>query len=228
MRRVWIVGCLCVLALVARAEENELSEQEKKEGWILLFDGKSMDGWVGKDGQAVNNDTVKDGTFNTLKNNGGYVPVYGKRKFGDFVLSLDVKVSKECNSGVFFRVTDPKDPVQSGFEIQVLDSAGKPKVGKHDMGALYDALEPSKNAARRAGEWQHMEITAKGNRIQVVLNGEQVVEADLDKWTEAEKNPDGTKNKYKTAYKNMAREGYVGLQDHGKDCWFKNIKIKPL
>ena len=228
MSRVACAFVLLVVAVAAQAGDNELSEQEKKDGWILLFDGKSMDGWVGKDGQAVNSDNVKDGAFNTFKNNGGYVPVYGRRKFSDFVLSLDFKISKACNSGVFFRVTDPKDPVQSGFEIQILDSAGKTKIGKHDMGALYDAQEPSKNAAKPAGEWQHMEIAARGNKIEVVLNGERVVEADLDRWTEAGKNPDGTKNKYKTAYKEMAKEGYIGLQDHLSDCWFKNIKIKPL
>jgi hypothetical protein len=125
-------------------------------------------------------------------------------------------------------MADPKDPVQSGFEIQILDSAGTPKVGKHDCGSLYDAVEPSRNTAKPAGEWQHMEISAKGGTIRVTLNGERVVEADLDRWTEAGKNPDGTKNKYKRAWKDMAREGYVGVQDHNHDVWFKNIKIKPL
>jgi hypothetical protein len=128
---------------------------------------------------------------------------------------------------VFFRVTDPKDPVQSGFEIQVMDSLGR-KPSKHDNGALYDAQEPSKNASKAAGEWQHMEITVVGNKVKVVLNGQTVNEADLDKWTQAEKNPDGTKNKFKTALKDMAKEGYVGLQDHGHDCWYKNIKVKEL
>lgn len=227
MRRVTWVLMLVAGALVARAGDNELSEQEKKDGWILLFDGKSMEGWQGKDGTPVNDANVKEGTFNTMKNNGGYVPVYAKRKFSDFVLALDFKVSKGCNSGVFFRVTDPKDPVQTGFEIQVFDSFGR-KVSKHEMGALYDAQEPSKNASKPAGEWQHMEITAVGNKVKVVLNGETVNEADLDRWTQAEKNPDGTKNKFKTALKDMAKEGYIGLQDHGHDCWFKNIKVKVI
>jgi hypothetical protein len=219
-----------VLSAQLRAGDNELSEAEKKAGWVLLFDGKSMEGWkVGED--AIPAENVKDGTFNPFKMGGGrklYVAHYEAKKFGDFVLALDFKVSKECNSGVFFRMTDPKEPVQSGFEIQIFDSAGKTKVGKHDCGALYDAQEPSKNAARPAGEWQHMEITARQNRVQVELNGERVVDADLDRWTEAGKNPDGTKNKYKTAYKEMARRGYIGLQDHLSDCWFKNLKIREL
>jgi hypothetical protein len=146
MNRVALVFVLSIGAVVARAGDNELSDSEKKDGWILLFDGKSMDGWVGKDGQAVNSDNVKDGAFNTFKNNGGYVPVYGRRKFSDFVLSLDFKISKDCNSGVFFRVTDPKDPVQSGFEIQILDSAGKTKVG-----TLSERHSRHGGALRRAG-----------------------------------------------------------------------------
>ncbi len=231
-RSVW--AAMAVLAMVwtyaARAADNELTDQEKADGWVLLFDGKSMDGWVNdKTGQPAPNEAAAEGSFNSHKiGNKAYVPYNSKQKYGDFVLALDFKVSKGCNSGVFIRLANPKDPVMTGFEIQVFDSFGKEKPDKHDMGALYDALEPSKNACKPAGEWQHLEITAKGNRITVVQNGQQIVDADLDKWTEAGKNPDGTKNKYKTAYKDMAKEGYIGVQDHGHDCWYKNVKVKVL
>jgi hypothetical protein len=221
---------LFVAADPAPRTDNQLTEQEKKEGWALLFDGKSMSGWkIGDD--EIPADNIRDGTFNPFKMGGGrklYVAHYAAKSFGDFVLSLDFKLTKECNSGVFFRMTDPTDPVQTGFEIQLFDSAAKAKVGKHDCGALYDAREPSKNAAKPAGEWQHMEITAHGSSIVVVLNGERVLDVDLNDWTEAGKNPDGTNNKFKTAYKQMARSGYIGLQDHLSDCWFRNLKIKPL
>jgi hypothetical protein len=225
--RFALVALVGLASVVARGADNELTEQEKKEGWILLFDGKSVDGWVAAAGKPINAGNVKDGAFNSFKS-GGYVPYYDKRKFGDFVLSLDFKVSKGCNSGVFFRVADPKDPVQTGFEIQVMDSFGKPKLGKHEMGALYDAQEAAKNASKPVGEWQHMEVTVVGNKVKVVLNGETVNEADLDRWTQANKNPDGSKNKFKTPLKEMAKEGYIGVQDHGHDCWYKNVKVKPI
>jgi hypothetical protein len=62
----------------------------------------------------------------------------------------------------------------------------------------------------------------------VVLNGEQIIDMNLDLWKEAGKNPDGTKNKFKTAYKDMPREGHIGFQDHGQELWFRNLRIKKL
>ena len=224
---------LVVLFAVARfagAADNELTDREKRDGWSLLFDGKSMSGWrIGEDPIPPAN--VKDGTFNPRNVGGGrkrYVAHYAARQFGDFVLALDFKITPGCNSGVFFRVADPNDPVQSGFEVQIFDSAGKVKVGKHDCGAIYDAREPAKNAAKPPGEWQHVEVTARGNRVEVVLNGERVIDADLDGWKAAGENPDGTKNKFRRPLKDMPRRGFIGLQDHLADCWFKNVKVRPL
>ncbi len=154
----------------------------------------------------------------------GYI--WTKEKFDDFVIDFDFKVSKKANSGLFFR-TNPRNAVQGGMEIQILDSYGR-KAGKHDLGALYDCAAPTKNAAKPAGEWQHMTLTADDNRITVVLNGEKILEVDLNQWTEPRKNPDGSKNKFRTAYKDMPRTGHIGFQDHGHKVWFRNIKIKRL
>ena len=167
---------------------------------------------------------LPDGTLECLPRC-GYI--WTKEKFGDFVLDFDFKVSKKCNSGLFFR-TDPRNAVQGGMEIQILDSFGKSKVGKHDMASLYDCKAPTKNACKRPGEWQHMTLTAEDNRLAVVLNGEAVLEVDLDQWTEPRKNPDGSKNKFRTAYKDMPREGHIGFQDHGHKAWFRRIKIRRL
>lgn len=203
------------------AGDNELSEQEKKDGWILLFDGKTPEGWVN-----LKPANIEDGCINPFKS-GNYV-TFTKEKYADFILACDFKVSPKCNSGVFIRTSDPKDPVQTGIEVQVLDSAGKEKPSVHDCGALYELVAPSKNTMKPAGEWNHMEITCDKNRIAVALNGEKIAEMDLDKWTEAGKNPDGTKNKFTKALKDFARNGQLGFQDHGQPCWFKNVKLKKL
>ena len=212
----------------AAAADNTLTDAERRDGWELLFDGRTADGWrIG--GRAVPAANVHDGCLNPHDAGEGrkdYV-VYTTRTFGDFVLTCDFKIAPDCNSGVFVRVGDVADPVQTGLEVQILDTAGKANPDRNDGGALYDALAPSANAMRPAGEWNHVEITARGGALRVVLNGRQVIDADLDRWTAAGKNPDGSANKYKRPLKDFPRVGHVGLQDHHHDVWFKNIKVKP-
>jgi hypothetical protein len=93
---------------------------------------------------------------------------------------------------------------------------------------VYDRKAPSKNPIRKPGEWNHVRIEARGPKVAVALNGEAVVELDLDQWTETGKNPDGSKNKFKKPLKDFARKGYIGLQDHGRPVWYRNVRIKAL
>jgi len=213
-----------MLMSAAWAADNELTEKEKAEGWKLLFDGTTLNGWkaLGRmEGWAV-----EDGAIACLVKGGGYL--YSEEQFDDFVLSIDYKIAPRTNSGIFVRWSDLRDPVHTGIEIQVLDSHGKEKPGKHDDGAIYDIIAPRKNMSKPAGEWNHAVITCKDNLITVELNGEKICKIDLNQWTEAGKNPDGTKNKFKYAYKDLPRKGHIGLQDHGGRVWFKNVKVKPL
>ncbi|HLF95193.1 MAG TPA: family 16 glycoside hydrolase, partial [Planctomycetota bacterium] len=71
-------------------------------------------------------------------------------------------------------------------------------------------------------------VTCRGSRVAVVLNGEPVVDMDLDRWTEPLKNPDGSKNKFPRAMKDFARSGYIGLQDHGRPVWYRGLRIRRL
>src|SRR5260370_40570800 len=98
--RYLIVIMASMLALSACAADNELTEQEKKDGWVLLFDGKTLNGWM-TSSQKPSKRPVEDGRINPHKS-GGYMMVH-KKQWADFVLSLDFKISKECNSGVFVR-----------------------------------------------------------------------------------------------------------------------------
>jgi hypothetical protein len=79
-----------------------------------------------------------------------------------------------------------------------------------------------------AGEWNHMQITSHSNLIEVELNGQIVSKMNLDEWPAVNKRPDGSMHKFDVAYKDHPRTGYIGLQDHGSDCWYRNIKLKPL
>ena len=212
-----------LLSLAAGLLATVLTSGQAADGkTISLFNGKDLNNWTQNKAGGWE---AKDGILGPSAKPGGYI--WAKGKYDNFELELEFKMSKRCNSGVFFR-TDPSNPVQGGFEIQILDSHGKAKVGKHDCGALYDALPPSSNPTKPAGEWNHMKLTVNGASVKVVLNGKQVVDADLDKWTTPRKNPDGSRNKFRTALKDLPRTGSIGLQYHGQPVWFKNLKLKKL
>jgi hypothetical protein len=223
-RSIWLTAALVVVAAApVYAADNELTSKERDEGWKLLFDGKSLSGWK-VTGNAASW-AVEDGAIVCKAMRGGYL--HSEEQFENFRLAVDYKVAPGTNSGVFFRWYDLKDPVNTGVEMQVFDSAGK-EPDKHSDGAIYDIIPPSKNVSKPAGEWNHAVITCEGPQISISLNGEKVAAMDVDRWTEAGKNPDGTTNKFKYAFKELPRKGYIGLQDHGGVVSYRNIKIQPL
>lgn len=193
------------------------------DGWIVLFDGKNLDAFQDP---AAKKWKIEDGLLTFQKGCGN---IWTKEKYGDFILDLEVKCEKGTNSGIFLRSAEgEKNWLHGSIEIQVSGSFGDRKPGKHDMGAMYDCLAPSVAAEKPVGEWNHYVITFKGNKLNIVLNDKTIIDADLDQWTEAGKNPDGSKNKFKTAYKDMAKVGYLGLQDHGQPVQYRNVKVKKL
>jgi hypothetical protein len=193
----------------------------------VLFDGKTLAGWT-TSSEKPSQRPVDEGAINPRKC-GGYMMIYEK-PLADFKLALDFKIDKGCNSGIFLR-TFPltprpgKDVGFNGIEVAIDDTTA---AGYHDTGAIYDLVKPRSNAMKPAGEWNHIEVTCDKNLISVELNGQKVTEMDLDQWTTANKRPDGSEHKFDVAYKDHPRSGFIGLQDHGGECWYKNIKLKPL
>lgn len=227
-----LVSTFTLLALLGSAglrggfaaeQANHLTPAEKKAGWQLLFNGKNAKGWKCNNGKQPAKTVVEDGMLMPYKS-GGYVLVYDK-EFSDFTLKCDVKMPESCNSGIFFRIGNLKDPVQTGFEVQVLNSKGH---GLHDFGAIYDLVPPKKNNLKPTGQWNAVEITCKGPHISVTVNGETVASMNCDEWTEPGKRLDGSKNKFKRAVKDFPRKGYLGFQDHGHKVWFRNVKLLDL
>jgi hypothetical protein len=214
-------------ATAAAPPDNTLSPEEKAAGWVLLFDGATLDGWKTSSG-APSKTPVDQGAINPHKS-GGYMMIH-ERTWSDFTLSLDFQITPRCNSGVFVR-TFPltprpgKDVGFNGIEIAIDDTT---TAGLHDTGAVYDLVKPARNAMKPVGEWNHMVITCDGPRISVALNGETVTRMNLDEWTIPNRRPDGSEHKFDIAYKDHPRKGYIGLQDHGSPCRYKNIKLLPL
>ena len=116
-----------------------------------------------------------------------------------------------------FAVSDPEG-----------DTFGQEPPGRNHCGAIYDCQAPRIQAVHKAGEWNHAVLICRGPWIDAYMNGHQIIRMNLDQWTEPNKNPDGSPNKYGTAYKDMPRVGHIGLQDHGNPIWYRNIRVKPL
>jgi hypothetical protein len=227
----------CFTSAVAQ-KHNTLTAKEKKEGWILLFDGKSMDGWRQCNKiEMAKNWVIDDESMKVQK---GSVPgrgskgdiLFATRKFGNFVLSIDWKIETAGNSGIFYNIVEfPGRPIYiAAPEVQVLDNwnAGDNKLANHLAGSLYDILSALPSNAKPAFEWNNIVITVDHGKVTHVQNGVLVCEYEL--WT-----PQWDALIQKSKFKDwpefiagIAKEGYIGLQDHGYDCWFRNIKIKEL
>lgn len=188
------------------------------EGWIDLLDAEHAPGWKNitddKDIFAINDGVLHifGKTIHPLRY-AGYAP----ERFGDFELHIEFKLARRANSGVFVR-SQPNDPVQRGFEIQVLEDHGKPP-SKNSCGSIYDITTPMYNMSRPAGEWNSFDISVKGKEVIVFMNGWRIIHTDLSQMT----TPLG---KFKIAYNEMPMEGMLMLQDHGGEAWYRNILIR--
>ena len=210
--------------------QQAAAPKAEADGFVTLFNGKDLTGWhSGPDHSWI----VQDGVLTVTRamdgkeHNSDYL--WTNDTYGDFALDLEFKVTDGTNSGIFFRTSDLKDPVYTGFEVQICDSHGRDNLSRTGTaGAIYDCLIPARNAIKPRGEWNRCRLTCKGSQIEVVLNGEKTIDMDVDQWTKAGQNPDGTPNKFRRAMKDFARVGYIGLQDHGRPVWYRNIKIKRL
>lgn len=141
--------------------------------------------------------------------------LWSEKKYADFVLDVEYSYPPGGNSGVYFRVGDRDDPVNQGIEAQILDSSQKEgPVGPHDHGGIIGTAAAAKNMSRPPHEWNRMVVTCIGSHLQVELNGEQIIDTQLDQGP----------------MKNRPLEGYIGFQDHGQpnDIRFRNIRIREI
>ena len=223
-----------------KAEPNTLTQAEIDDGWVLLFDGETTEGWRGYnlDSFPAKGWEVTDGTLHVIgtgkgEAGGGGDIIYDK-KFDNFELALEWKVSEGGNSGIFYLAKEiPGTPIwKSAPEMQILDNekhvdAKLGKDGNRQAGSLYDLIPADPQNAKPAGEWNHVKILVYKGTVVHYMNGEPVLEYHL--WTDDWKNiVADSKFADWEEFVNTAKEGYIGLQDHGDDVWFRNIKIKEL
>ncbi|WP_071781094.1 3-keto-disaccharide hydrolase [Adhaeribacter aquaticus] len=213
--------------------DNRLTPGEQKVGWVLLFDGKSMDQWRGFRKEVVADAwQIKDDAITLVGKGGG--DIITKNQFENFELVLDWKISEGGNSGIMFHVSeDPKykNTYETGPEIQVLDNDRHPdakmgKNGNRQAGSNYDLIPLSKPAVKPVGQFNNFRLKVQNGHVEHWLNGKKVVEYQLGspEWEQLVKE---SKFAAMPGYGRM-KTGHIALQDHGDKVWFKNIKIRPL
>jgi hypothetical protein len=225
---------------------NTLTDAEKADGWVLLFDGKSFAGWhgLGQTEFPAERWLIEDGAIKKVSKLEGPVMPDGQPKLGgdlitdqtweDFELQFDWKISEAGNSGVKYNVSEEIstsfEPGRAalGWEYQVLDDARhsdnlRPN---HLSAGLYDMIAPSAKVLKPAGEWNSSKIVFVGNHGEHWLNGVKVVDYDTD-------TPEFDKLFAASKYVNIPgfkekKNGHIVLQDHGDAAWYRNIKIKAV
>ncbi len=222
------------------ADDKAKTETEASfEEWKMLFDGKSFEGWHEyKKTKVSDNWKIEEGAMVFYppkeRKKGESYNLVSDNEYTDFVLSLEWRISKAGNSGIFWGIKELDElnqPYETGPEIQVLDNDNHPdgKNGEsHQAGALYDMVAPLRDVTRPVGEWNLCEISInhKTNTGVVVLNNVEIVQFPVNnpEWSEMV-----SKSKF-ADWEHFAKytTGKIGLQDHGDVVAFRNIKVKEL
>ena len=210
------------------AVDNQLSRQERAEGWQLLFDGKDLSQWRNFKGDGLSDKwVVEDGAIKLAGAGGG--DILTRAKYRDFDLRLDWKIAEGGNSGIFVLADETGEHIYSHApEIQILDNERHPdnKLDTHLSGSLYDMIASPKASHRPAGEWNRVRILLDQGQLTIWQNGVQTASVEIH----------GAEWKRLVAASKFAgwagfaanESGHIGLQDHGDVVWFKNLKIKEL
>lgn len=219
---------------------NTLSEREAADGWVLLWDGKSSDGWRGakQDSFPEAGWSMVDGILKVHKSDGGESTNGGDivttRLYKDFMLKVDFRITEGANSGIKYFVDTDLNKGQGsaiGCEFQILDDRRHPdakmgKDGNRTLGSLYDLIPAPADKPFRSGFFNTAMVVVEGNHVEHWLNGVKIVEYERnnEEWNQLVQT-----SKYKD-WPNFgnAGEGLILLQDHGDEVWFQNIKIKEL
>lgn len=214
-------------AAFAKTADNQLSKEEQKAGWQLLFNGHDMSHWRNFKSDTLSSKWIIDDGAMLLTQGGG--DILTKKSYENFDLKLDWKISEVGNSGIFVLADELGKYIYSHApEIQIIDNErhSDTEIDSHLSGSIYDLLTAPTAAHKPAMQWNTVRIKMLNNHLQVWQNGVSTasIVVGSSTWNTLVKN-----SKFAT-WPNFAtsKKGRIGLQDHGDKVWFKNIKIKEL
>lgn len=222
------LALVSVLSQPAFAADNQLTAEEQADGWQLLFNGKDMSQWRSFKQPTVNEKwQIEDGAITLTLGGGG--DLISKESYKNFELTLDWKIAEAGNSGILILADEKGKYIYSHApEIQILDNERHPdnKLDTHLSGSLYDMIASPVASHKKAGEWNSTKIRLENSALTIWQNDVQTAKVTIGS---AEWNSLIAKSKF-ASWPDFAaaKEGHIGLQDHGDKVWFKNIKIKEL
>jgi hypothetical protein len=235
---ILVVCCLSQPVKRSGSPPNSLTVQEKKEGWRLLFDGKTMNGWRGAymDSLPSKGWEVRDGMLIVKESGGGEASFGGDivtiDEYSNFELTADFKLTDGANSGIKYFVIEaqPKTPGSAkGLEYQVLDDAKHPDAklginGNRTCASLYDIMPATNKKMHPIGEWNQARILVNGKHVEHWLNGVKVLEFERG-------GKEFLAHKAESKFKDIPgfgeyAKGHILLQDHGNQVFYRNIKIR--
>jgi hypothetical protein len=192
---------------------------EREDGWVDLFNGKDLSGWTSQG--DISAWGVEDGELVTVKPGQGWW-LRTDKMYRDFELTLDFWMPEGGNSGVGLRGSSNGDPAFTGFEVQILDTAGEDP-NEHNCGSVYEAIVPDAMAVLPHGNWNTYHIKLVGDTLNVTLNGVKIhSDQKLDDrgYFRSPNDP--------LPLNSRATTGYISIQDHGHPFRYRNIRIKDL
>src|SRR5688572_3734923 len=207
---LFFIWLFAAAAFVVADDKSAVADEE---GFVKLFNGKDTTGWVYGERQAGKGYQVEDGVLFCTE-----------KEYGDFAFRFEFKLEDSSNNGVGIRAPLKGDAAYVGMEIQVLDDNGKDYKGKlrpsQYHGSIYDVVPAKTGSLKPTGEWNTQEIIAKGRQITIKLNGNTIVDANLD---------DIKDEAVLKKHPGLKREkGHIGFLGHGTRVEFRNIRIKEL
>ncbi|GMW00002.1 MAG: glycosyl hydrolase [Candidatus Hydrogenedentota bacterium] len=224
----YTMGAFAFVALtfVALADPVEwvkgglITQGEADEGFVPIFNGKDLNGWWIR-GENKDAYYVKDGNLVVTGKEGGDW-IFTNEEYGDFVLRYEYRcVSGEGNSGVGIRAPKEGNPAFDGFEIQVIRAGWETPYQR--AGALYSVVPPKVEADKPFGEWNSVEILCAGARVRTLLNGQELYDIKVTDYTK-----DTETEEWQKPADTRPLKGFIGLQDHSDEVWFRNLRVKAL
>ena len=216
-----LISCSGSKSSSKNTENNRLSKKERKDGYLLLFNGKTMDDWTGNTKSYI----VEDGDIVIHPELGSGGNLYTKNEYSDFDFRFEFQLTPGANNGLGIRTPLEGDAAYVGMELQILDNSAPIYKDLHPYqyhGSIYGVVPAKRGFLKRVGEWNYEEVIAKGPKIKVILNGTVITDADI---TDAREN--GTMDG--NAHPGLKRDaGHIGFLGHGSVVRFRNIRVKDL